>query len=199
MAFTPCPKCGRAMQSGRKRCEACSPAEAAPARAAPTPRRARGYIENNLAPGETIAARAQMHWALFVVPAALTLAGIICLLVGSAEAPGPLIFGVIVLPFGLYTLAKTAIIYRTTELAATNRRVIAKTGFIQRDTVEMNLSKVESISVKQPITGRIFGFGTIIVQGSGGGITPFPGIDSPLEFRKVALEQIDAQSTSSAR
>ena len=41
-----------------------------------------------------------------------------------------------------------AIIRRnSTELVVTNRRIIAKFGFISRRTVEMNLSKIESVRV----------------------------------------------------
>jgi uncharacterized membrane protein YdbT with pleckstrin-like domain len=56
----------------------------------------------------------------------------------------------------------------TTELALTNKRVIAKTGFIRRDTVELRLEKVEGLNINQGIIGRIFNYGTVIVSGTGG-------------------------------
>ena len=57
--------------------------------------------------------------------------------------------------------------YKTTELAFTNKRVIAKFGFISRKTIELNIGKVESIQVHQGILGRIFNYGTLVVSGSG--------------------------------
>lgn len=47
------------------------------------------------------------------------------------------------------------------EFAITNKRIIVKTGFISRKTLEMNLSKIESVNVDQSILGRMLGYGTI--------------------------------------
>ena len=49
----------------------------------------------------------------------------------------------------------------------------------------------ESFIVDQSIFGRIFGFGTIVVCGTGGGKTPIPNIDNPLEFRRQAMKVAD--------
>ena len=69
------------------------------------------------------------------------------------------------------------------ELAVTDRRVIYKSGLLARHTLEMNRSKVESVDVDQSILGRIFGFGTIIVRGTGGSLEPIRMISDPLTFR----------------
>ena len=82
------------------------------------------------------------------------------------------------------------IIFLTTECVLTDRRVLAKTGLISRESIELLLSKVEGIQVKQGILGRLFGFGTVIVTGTGGSRSPFPGISQVLGFRKRVQEQI---------
>lgn len=108
--------------------------------------------------------------------------------------------GVFMFPFGLFLLIKAWVQKFTTELAVTSKRVVAKTGLIRRNTIELNHSKVESFNVDQSILGRIFGFGTIIINGTGGGKTPIPNIDSPLEFRREAMQAIDtSQSAPQAR
>ena len=81
--------------------------------------------------------------------------------------------------------------YKTTELAFTNKRVIAKFGFISRHTVELNISKVESIQVKQGILGRIFNFGTLIISGAGIPQAPILGISEPMAFRRSFMESQD--------
>jgi uncharacterized membrane protein YdbT with pleckstrin-like domain len=81
--------------------------------------------------------------------------------------------------------------YKTTELAFTNKRVIAKFGFISRQTIELNISKVESIQVNQGILGRIFNFGTLIVSGAGNPQAPIPGISDPMSFRRAFMESQD--------
>jgi len=82
--------------------------------------------------------------------------------------------------------------YKTTELAFTNKRVIAKEGFIKRNTVELTLSKVESIQVHQGILGRIFNFGTLIISGAGNPQAPIAGISNPMGFRRAFMEAQDS-------
>ena len=42
---------------------------------------------------------------------------------------------------------------------------------------------------------RIFDYGTLVVNGTGGGKTPVPSVESPLEFRRNAMEEIDASQS----
>ena len=106
-----------------------------------------------------------------------------------------IIFGLLLLPafgLGLLLWLWAWVIYRTTELAVTNKRIIAKTGLIQRNTVEMFLEKVESIQVDQGVLGRIFDFGSITVTGTGGDKSPVKNVSQPLEFRKAFMTAVDA-------
>ena len=57
------------------------------------------------------------------------------------------------------------VIYKTTEIAITNKRIIAKFGFISRRTIEINLQKIESIQVDQNVLGRLLDYGTIVIAG----------------------------------
>ncbi len=98
---------------------------------------------------------------------------------------------------GLLFGVSATITYYTTELAITNKRVIAKFGFIRRNTVEINISKIESIQIDQGIRGRIFNFGSIIVSGAGNPVAPIPGISSPLEFRKMFFKVQEGGSATS--
>jgi uncharacterized membrane protein YdbT with pleckstrin-like domain len=84
----------------------------------------------------------------------------------------------------LALIGYAAIKRTTTELALTNRRVIAKRGLIARDTVEMSLGKVESLRVTQTLMGRMLNFGDVTVVGTGTSIEPIRGIANPLELRK---------------
>ena len=68
------------------------------------------------------------------------------------------------------------------------KRQIIKVGFISRRTLEMNLNKIESVNVDQSFWGRIFGYGTIVVIGTGGTKEPFAGISNPMAFRRKFQE-----------
>lgn len=80
----------------------------------------------------------------------------------------------------------------STELAVTNRRVIAKFGLIARSTVEMNLAKIESVRVEQTVMGRLFGFGSIIVTGTGSTMDPIRFIADAIAFRQAIQAATDA-------
>jgi len=104
---------------------------------------------------------------------------------------GLLLLGIVLLPvvgLGLVFLVAAWIKVKSTEIAITNRRVIAKFGFIRRHTVEINLEKVESLRVEQGLMGRFLNFGTIFVGGTGSTIEPIRDIADPLVFRRKFME-----------
>jgi uncharacterized membrane protein YdbT with pleckstrin-like domain len=76
------------------------------------------------------------------------------------------------------------------EFALTNKRVLVKTGFIRRQSLETFLQKVEGIQVDQSILGRVFNFGTITIIGTGGSRDRFAKIDDPMTFRRRVQQQI---------
>ena len=132
------------------------------------------YVEKNLVSGEQIIYKGQLSlWNL---------------------APN-IIAGVLLLPvfgLGLLVLLGVLIRYKSTELAITNKRIVAKFGFIRRSTVEIGVRKIESIQVHQGILGRLFNFGSIVMAGAGNPQAPIPGISQPMEFRKQFLEHQEA-------
>jgi uncharacterized membrane protein YdbT with pleckstrin-like domain len=84
-----------------------------------------------------------------------------------------------------------------TEMAVTNKRVIVKSGLADRRTIELLLSRIESIAVEEPALGRLLGYGTVIVRGTGGTPEVFPQIARPLEFREQVQRQIAGEPKSS--
>jgi uncharacterized membrane protein YdbT with pleckstrin-like domain len=113
-----------------------------------------------------------------------------------------ILFGIVLLPafgLGLIVLAWVWILYKTTEIAITNKRIIAKFGFISRSTIEINLPKVESVQVDQGVMGRMLDYGTIIVSGAGTPNLSIPGAAEPLEFRKHFMEATDRLQARPAR
>lgn len=121
-----------------------------------------GYIDNNLLADEAIQYSARLHWVIYLPHIPLMLVGI-----------------------GFITILFPIVRALTTEMAATNKRVIAKEGLIKRRTLEMNLTKVETIGVHQSIWGRLLGYGTVVVVGTGGTREPFGSVSSPLKFRRA--------------
>ncbi len=95
---------------------------------------------------------------------------------------------IILLPFSIIVFGLAYLEYKSTELALTNKRIVAKFGFIKRETVELKLDKVESVQLGQGILGRILNFGDVIVAGAGTPKAPIPYIASPMKFRTRVFE-----------
>jgi len=143
---------------------------------------AMGYIEQNLIAGETVAYRTRLHWIIFLWPAIFLAVALFSFLNRDSGTGG--LFFIVGLLWGL----SSYITFTSSEFGVTNRRVLIKVGFIRRHSLELLLSKVEGIGVDQGIPGRIFGYGTIIVTGTGGTKEVFQGIPAPLEFRRMVQQ-----------
>ena len=65
---------------------------------------------------------------------------------------------------GIYPLIQSS----TDEFVVTSRRIIIKRGLISHYTLEMNVSRIETVNVRQSIIGRIFNYGCITIIGTGG-------------------------------
>ena len=148
-----------------------------------------GYAERVLQPGETIAYRARLHWIIYfgglvLIVAAIALAIAAVVLKTTSIQISLLVGAMIALFLGLFQMIRAWIVAVNTEIIVTTRRVIYKTGFISRNTVEMNLDKVESVLVQQGILGRMLDFGTVIIRGVGAGLEPVDNIGAPLELHR---------------
>lgn len=136
-----------------------------------------GYIEESLLPGEAIVARARCHWVVFVKAAAIIVFGLVVLAYQHT-------IGAILVAVGVLAAIPPLVTFLTSEFAVTTKRVVIKTGFVQRRTLELLLRQVEAISVDQTIVGRMFGYGSITLTGTGGVHEAFHNIAAPLQFRR---------------
>jgi membrane protein YdbS with pleckstrin-like domain len=154
------------------------------------------YVESVLAPGERIIHRAAItHWrfALSYLVGLLLIAGALAAWVyGKRQPPWPAVeAGAAVI--GILVILVALVRRSTIELALTDRRIIFKSGLVARNTVEMNLSKVESLHVNQSPAGRLLGYGDVTVVGTGSSLEPLRGIADPLELRRKLGELAGAK------
>lgn len=143
-----------------------------------------GFIEDSLVPGEEVIYKANLSKAALISPVVVLL----ILLYLATRINEFLVFLVVI--FSIYILIRLLLVFRTTEFAVTDRRIIAKKGILRRHSLEILLNKVESISVSQPLDGRILGYGTVIVTGSGGTQESFALISNPMELRKMVNSRL---------
>ncbi len=148
-----------------------------------------GYVDRNLVPGETLLYRTRHHWLVLLGPAfggLLLLAPGMALLgeaIATGDSAGLVAAAIITFSYGVVKR-------NATEMAVTNRRVLVKTGMTSRRTLDLMLSRVESIGVEETTAGRLLGYGSVIVVGIGGTPEAFLMIAHPQEFRRAVQEQI---------
>jgi len=155
------------------------------------------YIKDNLMPNEKVLFTARVHPAVFlpsIFVFVMTIAFFIYGLRNAAENGAGIIFLCFSGFLFIYSILlglQAVIVMFTTEFAVTNRRVIAKTGFIRRHALEILLSKVESVSVNQSVLGRLLNFGTVTVTGTGGTKESFRAIADPVRVRNKINQIIE--------
>jgi membrane protein YdbS with pleckstrin-like domain len=150
------------------------------------------YYTKVLQPDETVKIIGRLHWSIYG-RAVLVLAVAVALLVLSARLTDPdwqryalMAAGVVGL-LGLLLLLSAWLRRRATEIVVTDRRVIFKRGLLSRHTVEMNVSKIETVDVEQGLSGRIWDYGTLLIRGTGSGFEPLEGVGSPLTIRNAIV------------
>ena len=161
------------------------------------------YVEKHLIPGETIQYQTKLHWIVMlghVVIAAVFELLAMTLFVTSFSRPsgakampsrsGVYVAALICFLVGAALLCIGLLKRNVTEMAVTNKRVIVKTGLTERRTTEILLSRIESVVVDEPAMGRILGYGTVIVRGTGGTPEIFEKIQHPLKLREQVQSQI---------
>ena len=169
------------------------------------------YIQQSLAEDEQLIHVAKFHWMYDVMAAfnlVIFLAIAVCILVVGVFAepvlfggdkfqnltllsqikmlhPGVQIVSLLVFLMGLLKFAQLMIIKATTEIAVTNNRLSYKRGLVARYVGEINVDRIEGVNVLQGILGRMFGYGRVMVRGTGVGDILLPPIEQPIRFRKA--------------
>jgi len=162
------------------------------------------YLQKMLLPDERVVHIATLHWIIFVPGMSLTAIGglgglygyeLVAHFMGPAIAPllGRILSGVafIFALAGLGLLIGAIVRQSSTELAITNKRLIAKYGFISRSSFEILINRVTGVNFDQTVMGRILGYGTILVHGAGGDISPFDVVTNPQLFQRALMDVLE--------
>lgn len=163
------------------------------------------YVDQNLIAGETVLRRTKLHWGILLWPSGIitlpvSFVFLLCFVGGIVSREGAMIVVGVLFFLVDAALFGNVYVYRAvSEFAITNKRVIIKLGIVSRRTSEMFLNKIESIVVMQGLLGRVMGYGTVVVKGTGGTPERFKHVPNPLEFRRQVQEQIDGMNVTRGR
>lgn len=149
------------------------------------------YVPEHLNPGEAVVYQTTLHPIIFTSGALVALLALPFF--SDSELAGA---GVFLLVLAAVILLVTWLRFRTSEFAITTSRVIIKTGWLSRRTLELQLAKVEALAVEQGLLARMLDYGTLVVGGTGGTKERFTLIKGPVTFRQRVHAQIDTQARS---
>jgi uncharacterized membrane protein YdbT with pleckstrin-like domain len=157
-----------------------------------------GQLDDVLNADEKLLFRTRLHW-LPCAPSALVVSviGVLVLVALGVFAHGPvadlfarepLMASILALGLALVVVMPLVVVrflVATHEFGVTDRRVIARMGWVSTRTVDLNVTKVESLVIEQGALGRVFRYGDLKVVGTGGTAEVFRGVKDPIGFRKA--------------
>jgi hypothetical protein len=151
------------------------------------------YIDQSLGAGEAIITRARFHWlytayawSSLLLPLAVLL-GLYIYAGGRArDAADPISWALLVVVawaiLGFITFTRMLLRKWTTEIGITSHRFVEKYGLFSMRTNEIALPNIEGVRVHQSVLGRVFGFGTVKIEGTGVDSVTTPHIADPVGF-----------------
>lgn len=155
------------------------------------------YVKRTLGTKETELYSTGYHWlywsgvTLLLVPFLLALMG--ALASGSVWTWALLVLLAAPFAYGAYYFIHGVAL----EVAVTTDRFVKKTGLVSITSEEVSLDKIEEVNVDETILGRIFGFGTVSVHGTGTGKIYVRMMTDPIRLRReiqTAREQLKTKS-----
>lgn len=152
------------------------------------------YVSRTLGKSESILFSTGYHW-LYWLGVALLAGPLIVILIAGALNGFPvrdiflLILAVVPFGYGAYRFVHGIAL----EVAVTSDRFVKKSGLVSIKTEEVSLDKIEEVNVEESILGRVFGFGTVHVHGTGAGKIRVLMVRDPVNLRRqiqTAREQL---------
>ncbi len=152
------------------------------------------FVDRHLMPGETLIYRTRLHWALLLPHIVLMLVFAAALVAVSVTVKGVWVyFPLALLVISVFRALGAFVRYQTSEFAVTTHRVMVKLGLISIRSTEILLQKIEAIQIEQDVWGRVLGYGTVLITGTGGTHELFQVIERPYELRTQVQSQLVAQ------
>jgi membrane protein YdbS with pleckstrin-like domain len=149
------------------------------------------YYTKVLQPNENVRYVGRLHWMIYrdaILFGVLAVASLIVYFrLSTDQGLIALIVAALFLLLAVVSFVRSWFVRVNTEIVVTDKRIIHKVGWIARRTEEINITKVETVDVRQGIAGRIFDYGTVGIIGIGASWEPLRRVASPLELRNAII------------
>jgi len=144
------------------------------------------YIQKSLGEGETVIIYARFHilytvaaWLALLIPLFLLLAA----LIAANQYSDPYVLGTgLLFLLGLIIFTRMMLRLWSIEIGITSHRFVEKYGLLSMRTNEIALPNIEGVRVNQSVLGRLFGYGTVRIEGTGVDSVTTPAIADPVGF-----------------
>lgn len=120
-----------------------------------------------------------------VIHAAIYWKGVAVIIIGMLLLPGfATTLGIFLMVVGALMLTLAHLTRTYLILAATNKRIFIRSGILYADMIELRYAQVESIELGITPIGQIFGYGNVVVTGTGQRRVIVPFVTDAIGFRK---------------
>ncbi|RUR19944.1 PH domain-containing protein [Legionella sp. km535] len=127
----------------------------------------------------------RLHWIIFFGPIlGLVLASALYVYIVQLRQ-----VSLLLIVFALLWILMTWVTYYFSSITIKRKQVILRTGIIVRQTVDIPLSKIETIDIRQSILGSILRYGALVITGTGGTRHLINFLHHPLTCRRY-IEQL---------
>ena len=128
--------------------------------------------------------RTRLHGIVFASPVALLLTDVFLAITAPPDSRSYIIVS------GLFAMTGAILInytmsWFTSEFVVTTRRVVMRTGFIRRVSLDLMLSNVDTVVVEQGALWKVANYGTVVVYGTGGARQRFRHVARPMTFLRA--------------
>ncbi len=129
--------------------------------------------------------QARLHWIIFFWPVILLCLGGFLGLRFTQLREVAIFFILFAVLWGLMVW----ITYQYSSLTIKKTQVILRTGFLVRNTMDIPLSKIESIDIRRSLLGSLLHYGSVVITGTGGSRQSVNYLNRPLTCRRY-IEQL---------
>ena len=127
-------------------------------------------IDEYLLPTERRVIRVRQHWAVMINHLTATTLFLLVLVVGRSFFEGNVVVDNVAFYLGLVAVLRftvLTILWWIERIVITDKRVMLAQGILVHNVGMMPLSKVTDLTFQRTLGGRMFGYGTMIVESAG--------------------------------
>ena len=127
-------------------------------------------IDEYLLPTERRVIRVRQHWAVMLNAVTSTALFLLVLVIGERLLPDSVLIDNLAFYLALVAVLRftvLTILWWIERIVITDKRVMLAQGIITHNVGMMPLGKVTDLTFRRSLSGRLFGYGTIVVESAG--------------------------------